>query len=436
MIQKLEVDGYRLLDGFQADLRQLTVVIGANAVGKSTLLDCLQFISQCAEYPLNTSIGWHWGLASLLNASASGKTLGWKLTIEKPKGASWAHFPLEEGHPLVYEVVLKGDPTGQVIAQYEVLRKPEPGPGHVEPYKLLEATLYKRSILDRKQHRFIPFGEAIPRPHSSSSLESSSGPSAQGTTTAPGTTPGQESALVLSQVRFFDDFPAPSAIRYLLAMMAFYPGFDVNRGSILRTKAAEIRPTPVLQPNGENLGSVLHEILTRYDFRPAAEDVRGFLRAAYPSFEEIHCDTTFGTPPQVLVRLREKGMSRSSELWELSDGMLRFLCLATALMNPISAPLVAIDEPELGLHPRLLPIIGDMIKTAAESKQVLVTTHSPDLLNQFGLDDVAVMARPGDEPKATWVRPGDRKTLVQMLKAVTSETLADLHRSGELEAIG
>jgi predicted ATPase len=190
-----------------------------------------------------------------------------------------------------------------------------------------------------------------------------------------------------------------------------------------------------LVPNGENLGTVLHEVLTRYDFRPSANDLREFLKAAYPTFEEIHCDTTYGTPAQVLVRLREKGMERSMELWELSDGMLRFLCLASALLNPVPPPFVMVDEPESGLHPRLMPVVADMIKTAAERTQVLVTTHSPDLLNRFDLADVAVMSRSADAPKSRWHRPENRKTLAQMLKTVTGESLGDLHRSGELEAI-
>jgi predicted ATPase len=186
--------------------------------------------------------------------------------------------------------------------------------------------------------------------------------------------------------------------------------------------------------NGENLGTVLHEILTRYDYRSAANDLRDFMKAAYPALEEIHCDTTYGTPAQVLVRVREKGMRRSMELWELSDGMVRFLCLTSALLNPLPPPFVMLDEPEAGLHPRLMPVVADMIKTASERTQVLVTTHSPDLLNRFGLSDIAVMSRISEGPRAAWRRPADRKTLAQMLKAVTGETLGDLHRSGELEA--
>lgn len=240
---------------------------------------------------------------------------------------------------------------------------------------------------------------------------------------------------MLSQIRFFNEFPIPSSARVLLANMAFYPGFDVTRFSALRIKSAEIKPMTMLAQNGENLGTVLHEILTRYDYLQAATNIREFLKAAYPAFKEIHCDTTFGTPAQVLVRVREKGMQRSMELWELSDGMLRFLCLAAALLNPLPPPFVAVDEPESGLHPRLLPVVADMIKTASERTQVLVTTHSPDLLNCFAIDDVAVMSR-GEEFTSAWHRPADRKTLVEMLKDVTGETLGDLHRSGELEIIG
>jgi predicted ATPase len=81
----------------------------------------------------------------------------------------------------------------------------------------------------------------------------------------------------------------------------------------------------------------------------------------------------------------------------------------------------------------LLPVVADMIKTAAEKTQVLVTTHSPDLLNCFSLDDLAVMAR--DEARILWYRPATRQTLRELLQPVTGETLGDLHRSGELEAM-
>ena len=429
MITKLEVQGYRLLNGFVADFRPLTVIIGANAVGKSTLLDCLQLIAQCAEFPLNTAISRHWGLPSLLNASVEGKNVGWKITFEKPKHSFWTALPLDDGQKLYYEVALQSDAQGVAHAQYEILRRPEPDPGYSQAFKYLEATPYRRQIYSREQHNLVPFDEAVPYNDQVRETSKTNGigialPS-----------PAQEPALLLSQIRFFNEFPIPSSARALLWNMAFYPGFDVTRFSSLRTKAAEIKPITLLTPNGDNLGTVLHEVLTRYDYRTAANDLREFMKAAYPTMEEIHCDTTYGNPPQVLVRAREKGMRRSMELWELSDGMLRFLCLASALLNPVPPPMLMVDEPEAGLHPRLLPVIADLIKTAAERTQVIITTHSPDLLNRFDLADVAVMSRSDDTPKASWYRPANRHTLVQMLEAVMGETLGDLHRSGELEAM-
>ena len=428
MITKIEIQGYRLLNGFKADLRPLTVVIGANAVGKSTLLDCLQLISQCAESPLNTAIGWHWGMSSFLNASSGENRLGWKITLEKPHNSFWNRLPLDDDQKLYYEVSLQKDLQEQAQVQYEILRKPEPAPGYSEAFKYLETTPYRRQIYSRDKHNLVPFDEALPQ---SNQVQETVEKNHIG---ADLPAPAREPALLLSNIRFFNEFPIPSSTRILLANMAFYPGFDVTRFSVLRTKAAEIKPVTTLAQNGENLGTILHEVLTRYDYRSAANDLREFMKAAYPALEDINCETTFGSPAQVLVRAREKGMQRSMELWELSDGMLRFLCLAAALLNPVPPPLVAMDEPETGLHPKLLPVVADMIKTAAERTQVLVTTHSPDLLNRFDLADVAVMSRAGEAPKATWHRPADRKTLVQMLKAVTGETLGDLHRSGELEA--
>ena len=428
MITQIEIGGYRLLDEFVADLKPLTVVIGANAVGKSTLIDCLQLIAQCSTVPVNTAIGWH-GASSLLTVGNENRQLTWKITFHQP--ATWEASPLKKEQSLVYEVVLQADELGlQMQPQYEVLRTRETLLGYSDPLKFLEVTPYQRHIFDIEQRQLIPFDEAQSSPdvvRESDSAEATSRSGLQQPVQ-------QEPALLLSQIRFFNEFPIPSRVRVLLESMAFYPGFDVTRSSVLRTRAADIKPVTTLSANGDNLGTVLHEILTRYDFRSAAEELRDFLRVAYPAFEEIHCDTTYGTPPQVLVRVREKGMSRSMELGELSDGMVRFLCLATVLLNPRPPLLVAIDEPELGLHPGLLPIVAEMIKLASERTQVLVTTHSPDLLNCFDIADVAVMARDIYDAKVVWHRPANRKTLVQMLKDVSSETLGDLHRSGELEA--
>jgi predicted ATPase len=179
---------------------------------------------------------------------------------------------------------------------------------------------------------------------------------------------------------------------------------------------------------------VLNTILSTHEYKDAAERLKDWLRAAYPDFDDITVEPVFGAMGKVALRWHEKGLQRSLWASELSDGVLRLLCLAALLNNPRPSPLVVIDEPEVGLHPKLLPIVADMLKAAAEQTQVLVTTHSPDLLDCFELEDVAVMIR--EEDNVRWYRPSSRPTLKTLLESVEGESLGDLHRSGELEAIG
>ena len=77
----------------------------------------------------------------------------------------------------------------------------------------------------------------------------------------------------------------------------------------------------------------------------------------------------------------------------LSDGSIRFICLATALLQPDPPSTVIIDEPELGLHPSAIPILAELIQSAAIRAQVVIATQSPALIDQFGVDDIVVANR-------------------------------------------
>lgn len=79
----------------------------------------------------------------------------------------------------------------------------------------------------------------------------------------------------------------------------------------------------------------------------------------------------------------------------LSDGTLRFICLATLLLQPkiLMADTVLIDEPELGLHPYALGVLADLIKIASESTQLIISTQSVELINYFSANDIIVVDR-------------------------------------------
>jgi predicted ATPase len=79
--------------------------------------------------------------------------------------------------------------------------------------------------------------------------------------------------------------------------------------------------------------------------------------------------------------------------YHLSDGTLRFICLATALLQPNPPSTMIIDEPELGLHPYAIEILAELIQAAAERTQLIVSTQSPALVDCFQPEDVMVVTR-------------------------------------------
>lgn len=424
MIQQLRFDGYRLLDGFVADLDRLTVVIGANASGKSTLLDALSVVAQGVDWSLNDVIASKNGMWSLCSIARECDEIGWQIRFSKPMDHMlFSKMPIGSDLPCVYEARIGRDQQGQVEPRYECLRYATPRQGYSEPFKMLEVDYQRAKVFDPKTGKLTPFDQPEPKAISDSGESLSKALNS----------PVRKAALVLSQMRFENQFPIPTWVRAFFSTFCFYPGFDVSRSSPIRSKPAEFRAHTTLLTSGENLGTVLHEIQTRHDHRGAASELHDFFVAAYPHVERITAETAFGGEPRVLVRVRESGLHRGTELWELSDGMLRFLLLCTALLNPVAPPFIALDEPEAGLHPRLLPIVASMIRAAAEKTQVLVTTHSPQLLNSLKLSEIAVMTR--ENSTAKWFRPGSRTSLQKMLDSNLGGTLGDLHTSGELEAI-
>ena len=95
--------------------------------------------------------------------------------------------------------------------------------------------------------------------------------------------------------------------------------------------------------------------------------------------------------------------------FQLSDGTLRFICLATLLLQPpdFQPGLILIDEPELGLHPAALTLLAEMLQHASDERQVIVSTQSADLVSELGPEDIVVVDRK-DNASAFTRLEGDR----------------------------
>lgn len=119
------------------------------------------------------------------------------------------------------------------------------------------------------------------------------------------------------------------------------------------------------------------------------------IRLAIPFFDD------FVLKPQTLpseeqqIRLLWKQTDSDYALWpsQLSDGSIRFICLVTALLQPDPPSTIIIDEPELGLHPYAITLLGSLLRSASSRMQVIVSTQSVPLVNEFDLDDLIVVER-------------------------------------------
>ena len=95
----------------------------------------------------------------------------------------------------------------------------------------------------------------------------------------------------------------------------------------------------------------------------------------------------------MLLRWKAKGTDKTFGAHVTSDGSLRFFALVTLLNLPpeMLPDVILLDEPELGLHPAAITLVGDMIQTLAKQRQVITATQSPLLVDTFGLDEIVVL---------------------------------------------
>lgn len=149
-----------------------------------------------------------------------------------------------------------------------------------------------------------------------------------------------------------------------------------------------------LRPDGRNLAAFLYRIR---QVDPAAYTrIRDAVKLAAPFFEDFKLRPMPENPDLIRLEWLQKGSDYPFLARQLSDGTLRFICLAAALVpnNFVFSPTVLFDEPELGLHPYALTLLASLFDQAArQNRQVIVSTQSAQLLNEFSPEDIIVVER-------------------------------------------
>ncbi len=200
-------------------------------------------------------------------------------------------------------------------------------------------------------------------------------------------------------------FTPPRYIYEAISSWVVYHFHDTSPVAGLR-RAGPINDNEVLRPNAANLAAFLYRIQTTHPDEYSR--IRNVVRLAAPFFDDFKLRPVPASKDLIQLEWMQRDSDYPFLASQLSDGTLRFICLATALIQPEMPTTVLFDEPELGLHPYALSLLGSLIKKAISSRtgaygtlpsrnQVIISTQSALLLNEFAPEDVIVVERRGGQ---------------------------------------
>lgn len=173
---------------------------------------------------------------------------------------------------------------------------------------------------------------------------------------------------ILSQRKDPDQYPEITELGKEYQKIRIYREWTFGRYSMPRQPQKTDGKNDYLEENYHNLGLILNKISTDLQLK---RKLISKLQILYPRFEDYNVFVEGGT---VQIFFHEKYYTIPAT--RLSDGTLRYLSLLAILYNPYKSSLICIEEPELGLHPDILPTIADILKEVSTDKQIVVTTHS------------------------------------------------------------
>jgi predicted ATPase len=171
-----------------------------------------------------------------------------------------------------------------------------------------------------------------------------------------------------------------------------YHFHDTSDSALVKQRHG-INDNVYLRPDARNLAAFLYYLKNQHPKN--YQRIVKTIRLVAPFFGDFYLRPSPDAKDQIELEWIEKGQDIPFKAHVLSDGTLRFICLATVLMQPeeLKPETILIDEPELGLHPFAIHLLAGLLRSASKSRQVIISTQSPDLLNEFNVEDVIVADR-------------------------------------------
>lgn len=362
MITTLAVHGYRSLRDLVMPLAPMTVITGPNGAGKSSLYRALRLLAATVEGGVVAPLARDGGLDRVLWAGPENISGGMRSGHVPIQGAS------KRSKPVSLMLGFTTDDLGYLVD----IGLPVPG-----------QSIFIHDPVIKREEIFVP---PLFRPAGALVRRKA------GTVTVLGERGGRRvlddlspRTSMLAEVADPQEYPELRLMRHTVASWRFYDSFRTDtdapaRGSCLGTW------TPVLAPDGHDLAAALASI----GESAWAEPLNAAIDQAFPDTRVSVAPTSDG---RFTLEAHQPGMLRPLGPAELSDGTLRFLLLAVALLSPAPPSLLVLNEPETSLHPHALPVLAALIAQVAQRTQVIIVSHAPDLIGplvQAGGDDRVV----------------------------------------------
>jgi len=376
MLQKVTLHNILSFKELTVELRNLNVLVGPNASGKSNFIEVLGLL-QAAPRDLPGAIQKGGGIAE------------WKWK-GKPDGELLLQVTVPHGlRFLAYKLELHANPSGPPFSS-ESLTTQTPFPGHSSPYIYFDKDKDLATV-----NTFV--GEQ--RPKRSLKRED---------------TDAHQS--LLAQIKDPVQYPEIAQVAKLFDRIRLYRDWNMGRSAQPRQPQPADMPNDFLREDAANLGLVLNRMERDGSLAKVEKYLSRFLR----DYKRLSIQVQLGTGQ---LFLGERDLASLIPATRLSDGTLRFLGLMAVLCHAELPPLICIEEPELGLHPDAVRIAAEALREAAQKTQVVITTHSDALVDELS-----------DEPESIIVceRNADGSSRFRRLVQSQLEVWLDEYRLGEL----
>lgn len=422
-LTRLRVKNFRSIADIDIPLSPLTVLVGPNGSGKSNVVDALRFVRDVFARGLDQAVMDREGMGVIQNWGTEGEgiTIGVSFYLAS-REELWNGFSVKQEE---FDFGMEGQQFNfdglPVILDYD-FRILETDSGNV---KIVEESLV--ASFHKENSPVIEFrkrGELMTGRVNNSQFTNDVGAddlseteSVRGLlnpyrlfrevmgkmrdTSEPGIRKKKFRYGWISEIR-----ESTESLEKLVEAARFY----TLNPSDLRQPQKIIKGNP-FDEKGLNLAAVLRHLSQTGGFR--WNDLRFALRQTVSGFDTLDVEAVGGFLVTKLVYQADSTRPRTSYIGQESDGTIRILGLLAALLQEPSQPFISIEEPEANIHPGALAVLAGIIEEASLRSQILVTTHSPDMLDHLPVESFLVVEKVGD---TTHVGPLDASQIASVRK--------------------